>query len=232
VVLLMSYSGFSKELKLILEKIRAKNILTIGMTGNVSSDLALLTHLPLIVQIEREACPLNLAPTASSTAMLAMGDAVAMSVSAAKGFSDKDFAEVHPAGSLGFKLLVKAKDLMAPINQHIVVGPSSTLSQLILSLSHSETKGICLVVDEKGLLLGVITDGDIRRTIEKTSQISAILAQEIMNRTPKTILEELGAPEALELFSNTKVNSLVVMNSKGFPIGILHIQDLLKAKAR
>ncbi len=234
-VFVISYGGGSNELVPVISHCARKGIPLIGMTGNPESKLALSSDLFINVRVSEEACPLGLAPTASSTASLAMADAIAMAVLKQKGFKEEDFAEFHPGGSLGRKLLTRVKDVMHEGDALPVVTEDTSMKDVISSMTGKEVRGVTGVVDSKGGLIGVITDGDIRRTIEKTSEIMQLRAKDLMSMHPKTISSDELAERALFLMEQFKIQTLFVVESDNGlpkPLGILHLQDLISAQLR
>lgn len=235
VVIALSYGGASPELAPVLAYLARKGNLLIAMTGAMNSPLAESAAVALDVSVSREACPLELAPTASSTATLAMGDALAMAVMEVKGFSSSQFAENHPGGSLGFKLS-RVGDNMHTGTGFILCAEDSTLRKVFSSMSQRETRGAAGIIDSKGDLVGVITDGDVRRRLESSEDPLAGLAQEMMSKNPRTIDVNEIAEKALFMMEQFRINVLFVVDAHSStpkkPVGIIHIQDLLKNKIR
>jgi len=238
VVIAISYGGGSSELDEILKYVKREGIKLVAITGNIKSKLAENADAVLDVSVAREACPLNLAPTASSTATLAMCDALAMVLLSEKGFSKEDFAMRHPGGALGKKLLTKVKDLL-PENSRLPLVKSDELAKEIVNvMTTKEVRGICGVLDAEKTLVGSITDGDIRRWLGKAFEngddLLKITAKDLMSSSPKVISENELAQKALYMMDEFSISSLfVVRQSKGgdfSPVGILHIQDLLDAR--
>ncbi len=235
VILALSYGG-SAELGPIIQYATRKNIPLIGMTGNKSSVLAKSAQIVIDVFVPEEACPLGLAPTASTTASLAMGDALAMSVLTVKGFSPEDFAEFHPGGSLGFRLLTRVTDLMHSGDALPVVQLGTPVKEVLSIMTHKDVRGSAGVVNENGELVGVITDGDIRRRLEKNLNPLDGTAKDIMNNHPRTIDGSELAEKALFMMEQFRIQMLFVLDQSSptpkKPIGILIFQDLIKAKIR
>ncbi len=236
VVLAFSYGGESQELGHLLAYIARKGIPLIAVTGEMESTLAKSADVTVNVHVEKEACPMGLAPTASSTATLAMGDALAIVLLKRRGFDQEDFAEFHPGGKLGRRLLTRIKDIMHGEREIPLVAKEMRLRKVIIEMASKQTKGVTGVVDEQGDLIGVITDGDIRRLLERNENPLDLEAQSVMSRNPKTAdLGEL-AEKALFVMEQFMIQNLFVIdrNSKtpNRPIGILHLQDLLRAKIR
>ncbi|MNK95076.1 Arabinose 5-phosphate isomerase KdsD [compost metagenome] len=236
VVMALSYGGESPEFSGILRFVARKNIPLIAVTGNNNSSLAKAAQVTLNVQVSEEACPLGLAPTASSTATLAMGDALAMVVMAEKGFSSSDFAEFHPGGSLGYKLLTRVRDVMHGGEALPTVGLETPVRQVLSVMTHKDVRGAAGIVDEKGDLVGVITDGDIRRRLEKSEDPLTGVAKDLMTTNPRTIDANELAEKALFVMEQFKIQMVFVLDKESAqprkPVGILHIQDLLRGKVR
>ena len=236
VILAISYGGETSELVHVLNFAARKSLVLIAMTGNLKSSLAKAAQIVLDVQVSREACPLGLAPTASSTATLAMGDALAMSVLAEKGFQPEDFAEIHPGGSLGFKLLTRVKDIMHSGDALPVVKTDTPFKEVLSIMTHKDVRGSAGVVNPQGELVGVITDGDIRRCLEKNKDPLSGCAQDIMSLNPRTIDANELAEKALFLMEQFRIQMLFVLDKAAektkAPVGILIFQDLIHAKIR
>ena len=236
VVMALSYGGESPEFSGILRFVARKNIPLIAVTGNNNSSLAKAAQVTLNVAVSEEACPLGLAPTASSTATLAMGDALAMVVMAEKGFSSSDFAEFHPGGSLGYRLLTRVRDVMHGGEALPTVGLDTPVRQVLSVMTHKDVRGAAGIVDEKGDLVGVITDGDIRRRLEKSDDPLTGVAKDLMTTNPRTIDANELAEKALFVMEQFKIQMVFVLDKESAqprkPVGILHIQDLLRGKVR
>ena len=236
VVMALSYGGESPEFSGILRFVARKNIPLIALTGNNNSSLAKASQVTLNVAVSEEACPLGLAPTASSTATLAMGDAVAMVVMAEKGFSSSDFAQFHPGGSLGYKLLTRVRDVMHGDEALPTVGLDTPVRQVLSVMTHKDVRGAAGIVDDKGDLVGVITDGDIRRRLEKSEDPLTGVARDLMTTNPRTIDANELAEKALFVMEQFKIQMVFVLDKESTqarkPVGILHIQDLLRGKVR
>ena len=236
VVMALSYGGESPEFSGILRFVARKGMPLIAVTGNLNSSLAKAAQVTLNVHVSEEACPLNLAPTASSTATLALGDAVAMAVMAEKGFSPEDFAEFHPGGSLGYRLLTRVKDVMHGGEALPAVGLETPLREVFSIMTHKDVRGAAGVVDGKGDLVGVITDGQIRRRLEKSTDALTGTAKDLMTTNPRTIDANELAEKALFVMEQFQINMLFVLDKESEkprqPVGILHVQDLLRAKLR
>ncbi len=236
VVMALSYGGESPEFAGILKFVARKGIPLIALTGNDSSSLSKAAQVTLNVSVSEEACPLGLAPTASSTATLAMGDAVAMTVMAEKGFSSEDFAQFHPGGSLGYRLLTRVRDVMHGGEALPTVGLEAPVRQVFSIMTHKDVRGAAGIVDEKGDLVGVITDGDIRRRLDKSTDPLVGVAKDLMTTNPRTIDANELAEKALFVMEQFQIQMVFVLDSESAhpkkPVGILHIQDLLRAKVR
>lgn len=238
VVVAISYGGGSNELDEILKYTKRLGLKLIAVTGNPNSRLAENADAVLNVHVEKEACPLNLAPTASSTATLAMCDALSMVLLSEKGFKKEDFAQRHPGGALGKKLLTRVKDLLPEHSRLPLVEKNEFAKQAVSVMTNKEVRGICAVLDENKKLVGAITDGDVRRwlgqTFEKGEDPSLTKAVDLMNPNPKVIGEDELAQKALYMMEQFSISSLFVVREGAdgdfSPVGILHIQDLLDAQ--
>lgn len=225
VVMVISKSGESPEIKVLVPLIRNFGNVLIGMVGNVQSYLARQSDIILNTTVEQEACPNNLAPTTSTTAQLVMGDTLAVCLMAKKGFKSEDFAKFHPGGTLGKKLYLRVADLYAD-NEKPQVGPSHSLKEVILEMTQKRL-GVTAVTDEKNSLLGIITDGDLRRMLRKDIPIDQVKATDIMTGNPKTIGPEELAVTALDLLRKNEITQLAVTDN-GVYLGIIHLHDLIK----
>ncbi len=227
-VIMISRSGESDEIKNLIPFVKRMAVPLIAITGNLNSALAAHSDVTLDTGVEKEACPLNLAPTASTTAALAMGDALAVALIEQRGFAPADFARLHPAGALGKRLLLKVSDLMRVGKANPVVGEETPVQEVILRITAARS-GAASVVDGSGRLAGFFTDGDLRRNIEAGPEILTRPVGEVMTRRPLTISGERLAVEALRLLGERKVDEIPVLNRKGEPVGMLDVQDLLRA---
>lgn len=227
-VLALSYSGETEELLSILPAIKRLGVPLIVMTGNPKSTLARAADVVLDVSVEREACPLNLAPTASAAAMLAMGDALALAAMKARRFTPEDFARLHPAGTLGRRLLLRVRDLMRTGERLAVVHHREPTKAAFAAITKARA-GACAVVDDDGKLCGIITDGDLRRALLRDVNLFNAPVTEVMNRSPKVIQPDALATEALHLMQTHQIDDLPVVDETGRPLGMLDVQDLLKA---
>lgn len=236
VILALSYGGESAEFAGILNFVSRRGIPLIALTGNSSSTLGRAAQVVINVKVSEEACPLNLAPTASTTASLAMGDALAMAVLEEKGFRSEHFAEFHPGGSLGSRLLTRVRDVMHAGTALPLVKLNSPLREVFSVMTHKDVRGAAGVVDEVGDLVGIITDGDIRRRLEKSTDPLIGVAQDLMTSSPRTIDAGELAEKALFVMEQFRIQMLFVVDHTSAqpkrPIGILNFQDLLSAKVR
>jgi arabinose-5-phosphate isomerase len=230
VVLALSASGESPEIARLLEFARARSLLTIAMTGAPDSSIARAADLTLSVSISREACPLNLAPTASTTALLAVGDALAMALSEKRGFKEEDFAALHPGGELGKKFL-KVKDLMRTGERVPRVSPDTPMTETIHEMSR-KMMGLTAVVNGTGRLVGVISDGDLRRLVEKDLKLLSRAAGDCLHSNPRTIGADELASTALARMEEWKITSLFILDENSRLSGALHMHDLLSAGIR
>ena len=225
----ISYSGEADELMSIVPIIKRMGSPLIAMTGNKESSLAQLANVHLDIHVEKEACPLNLAPTASTTATLALGDALAVALLDAKGFREEDFARSHPGGALGRKLLTLVKDIMRTGDAIPTVTPQTTLTAALLVITR---KGMAMtaVVDEAGHLVGIFTDGDLRRLIETVQDFTKLIIADVMHKNPRRIGPNQLAVEAVGMMEDFRINQLLVADADGKLVGALHIHDLTHAK--
>ena len=224
VVMFISNSGNTPEIKQLLPLIKNMSVSLIAMTGNIKSSLAQEADYVLDVSVEEEACPNNLAPTSSSTAQLVMGDALAMSLLSCKKFSDKDFARFHPGGALGKRLLLKLSDLVDAKNKPLV-SQDASINDVIFEIS-SKRLGAVVVLDE-GRVVGIITDGDLRRMLEKDEKYHDLKARDIMNRFPKTMDIDDLAYKGLRVMEQYNINQLVVISKEDY-VGVVHIHEIIK----
>lgn len=230
VVLALSNSGETEELLTILPVIKRQGIPLIAMTGNPNSSLARQADLHLDVSVPAEACPLGLAPTASTTATLVMGDALAIALLEARGFTAEDFARSHPAGSLGRRLLLRISDLMHAGASVPKVHADASLTEALMEMSR-KSLGMTAVVDADDHLLGIYTDGDLRRTLDDHQvDLRNVRVADLMTRNPKTIAPDKLAAEAAQLMETHKIHALIVIDGERRVVGALNIHDLLRAK--
>jgi arabinose-5-phosphate isomerase len=228
VLLAISNSGETEELNKILPLIKRLDVKLISLTGGLNSTLAKASDVVLDVGVKEEACPLGLIPTASTTAALAMGDALAVALLEKRGFKEEDFAFFHPGGSIGKKLFIQVKDLMHTGDSLPTVSLSTPMSKTVIKMS-SKRLGHTIVLDNDNKIAGVITDGDLRRGIEKWGQrLFELTAGEVMTRNPKTISEDELAAKALSVMESYSITALLVPDKDGRPVGIIHLHDILK----
>jgi len=229
IVLALSNSGNTAEITTLLPVLKRKGIKLITLTGNRSSELALAADANIDASVSEEACPLGLAPTSSTTVTLILGDALAMALLEARGFTRDDFAMSHPGGSLGRRLLVKVKDVMHSGTEIPSVRLDSSLSAALAVMSEKGF-GMTTVVDENSNLVGVFTDGDLRRTIDAGKNIQQLKISEIISPSYRSISEDVLAAEAVKLMEEANIYVLIVKNKAGEVVGIVKMHDLLKAK--
>jgi arabinose-5-phosphate isomerase len=230
VVIAISNSGETRELLEVLPLIKRYGNRLIALTGNLKSTLAKAGDVCLNIHVKEEACPFGLAPTASTTATLALGDALAVTLMEERGFMEKDFALLHPGGALGKKLLLKVEDLMHSGEAFPMVSEKTLMKDAIFEIT-SKRLGVTGVCDREGHLVGVITDGDLRRALEKLSDLLNREASAVMTKNPKWIEKDALAAKAVQRMEEYSITSLFVFNSVGdkVPVGIIHLHDLLKA---
>lgn len=226
VILAISYSGETAELNLLLPNLKKRGSKLIAMTGNKTSSLAKCADAILSVNVPKEACPLGLAPTASTTAALAMGDALAVVLLNKKQFNESDFRRNHPGGSLGERLKVKVAEVMLSGEQMPLAPSTSTLQEAILELN-KKNLGAVLIMGEDNDVVGILTDGDIRRLVSRSTDLKNQNLTEVMTPAPKSIEENLLAADALSIMQRHEITILTVKNKDGGLAGILHLQDLL-----
>ena len=229
VVLAISNSGESDELNAILPLIKRMGIPLLAMTGRALSSLGRHAQVVLDTGVSKEACPHNLAPTASTTAQMAMGDALAMALLKARGFRADDFARSHPGGALGRKLLTLVSDVMRTGEQVPRVAPTAPLAEVMREIS-AKGLGATAVVDETGHPVGIFTDGDLRRLIERNQDLRPLIAADIMHRDPHTILADVLAVEAAEAMEQHRITSVLVTDIDGVLVGAVNSHDLMRAK--
>ncbi len=229
VFLALSYSGEAEELLNILPVLRRRGTRVIALTGKLDATLAKEADIALDGSVSREACPHNLAPTASTTAALALGDALAIALLQARGFSPADFAQSHPGGALGRRLLTHVRDVMHPATEVPTVRPDSSLADAVLAISRGGL-GMTVVCDAEHHVLGIFTDGDLRRAFEKQLNLQTVAVADVMTANPKTMGAEKLAVEAVALMEQFRINQLVVADSTGMLQGALNMHDLFRAK--
>lgn len=228
VVLAISNSGSTSEIVTIVPLIKRMGIPLISMTGNSASILAKEADIALDISIREEACPLGLAPTTSTTVSLVMGDALAVALLEAKGFSEEDFAFSHPGGALGRRLLLKVSDLMHSGERLPKVGPNTVLAEGLMEITNKGF-GLTAVVNETDHLLGLFTDGDLRRTFDSKLDLHQTRMEEVMTRNCKTTRADVLAAEALNIMEKNKITGLLVVDGNNTLVGVLHMHDLLRA---
>ena len=233
ILLLFSYSGESEELMGIVPAVKRMGIPLIAITGTAGSNLAKAADICLLAAVEREACPHNLAPTASTTAALALGDALAMTVLTARGFSPDDFARTHPAGNLGKRLLLRVSDVMRRGADIPLVREDATFSEVLMSMT-SKRMGMTLVQDRAGGLCGIVTDGDLRRALDKIGNLHDKPLRVLMTATPVAVPPDMLAAQALQMMKEKSLNHLAVTEEEGRGgsrlVGALSFHDLLQHK--
>ena len=225
VVICLSKSGNTPEIKVLVPLIKNYGNKIIAITGNVDSFLGKNSDFPLNTFVEKEACPNNLAPTSSTTAQLVMGDALAVCLQDLRGFSSKDFAKYHPGGALGKRLYLRVSDLIKN-NQTPKVDINSAIAEVIVEISEKRL-GVTAVL-EKEKIVGIITDGDIRRMLRKSTDITLFKAKDIMGKDPKTIYQDAMAIEALEKLEQGNITQILVVDTQEKYIGVVHLHDLIK----
>ncbi|RAP38398.1 MULTISPECIES: KpsF/GutQ family sugar-phosphate isomerase [Legionella] len=228
VVIAISNSGFTNEIVTLLPLLKRLEVPLIALTGNQESALAKAANVNLDISIRQEACPLGLAPTTSTTVSLVMGDALAIALLQARGFNENDFALSHPGGSLGRRLLLKIDELCHRGEQLPLVHESATISEALIEVT-AKKLGMTCVVNSQGKLVGVYTDGDIRRTLTQNFDINTASLSQVMSRNCKTIHSGMLAAEALTLMQKYSITSLVVIDEEQHPIAVIHLHDLLRA---
>lgn len=229
VVIALSYSGETEEILRIVPMIKRAGAAICALTGQPGSSLARESDVVLNVAVEREACPLGLAPTASSTAMLAMADALAVATMVARGFSEEDFARAHPAGALGRKLLLRVSEIMHGGDENPVISQEASLREAIAVMTDSPLRGIANIVDDDGKLVGVFTDGDLRRLLSRREDVLDLSMREVMTKNPTTIREDRLAAEAVHVFHAREFDNMPVVDAEGRAVGVIDVQDILKS---
>jgi arabinose-5-phosphate isomerase len=229
VILALSYSGETEELLGLLPFLRSFDVKVIALCGKLDSSLSRAADVTLDTSVAREACPLNLAPTSSSTAMMVMGDALAMVLLEARGFSEDDFARYHPGGSLGRALLLKVGDVMRREGK-IPTVPSTAFVVDAVSEMNRNRAGACLILDENGTLAGIFTHGDFARGYEKNQNIGSLFVADLMTRNPITLTEDSLAVEAVKQVGEKRIDDIVVIDAAGKPVGLIDAQDLARLK--
>ena len=228
VVIIISNSGSTDEMKQLLPLLKKIGSKIIALTGNKNSLLAKYSDVVLDVSVKKEACPLGLAPTASTTATLAMADALAICLLEAKGFKEKDFAFYHPGGTLGRRLFLKVEDIMRRGSANPVVREDRKVSDVLLKITQARA-GSATVVDKNGRLLGIFTDGDLRRHLEIDMDLPRRKIKEVMTKKPTVVDKDMLAAEALSILREKKIDEIPVVDKNMRPVGLVDVQDLLKA---
>lgn len=227
VVVGISYSGSSSELITLLPVIKRLGVPLIGISGNTNSPLAKESDVHLNIEVDTEACPLNLAPTSSTTLTLVLGDCLAIALLEKRGFTAEDFAFSHPSGALGKKLLLKVGDIMHSGSEIPECYPDQPLKEALMVMT-SKGLGITLIIEDEQLL-GVFTDGDLRRVFESGANTQSTSMRELMSAKPKTVPQDLLAAQALGIMEDMKITAVVVVDEKDHPVGVLHMHDILRA---
>ena len=228
VVMTLSNSGETEELLVILPIIKRLGVPLVALTGNPQSTLARMADAHIDVSVAQEACPLDLAPTASTTAALVMGDALAIALLEARGFTQEDFARSHPGGRLGRRLLLLIDDVMRSGEAVPMVVPDTLLSETLVEVTRKGL-GMTAIVDQQRRLLGIFTDGDLRRTMDQGVDVHTTPVKDVMTRHAKTATRGMLAAEALQIMESSKINGLMVVDEAGILIGALNMHDLLRA---
>jgi arabinose-5-phosphate isomerase len=228
-IIALSYSGETSELLDLLPFIKRFDVRVISLTGKPTSSLSQHSDVTLDTSVEREACPLNLAPTSSSTAMLVMGDALAMVLLEARGFTEEDFARFHPGGSLGRALLTKVSDIMRQGADIAIVAESATVSGALLAMSAARS-GACLILNADGSLAGIFTHGDFARCFQENPNIADRLVADFMTRQPISVQADSLAVEAVKTIGSHRIDDVVVLDADSRPVGLIDSQDLARLK--
>ena len=228
VVILISKSGNTAELLSLFPIFRRQGVPIIAMTGNPDSTLAKQCDVHLDVSVKEEACPNDIVPTSSTTAALVMGDALALALFQEKGFSIEEFAQFHPGGDIGKRLFLKVDDVMRKGEDIAKIEENAALSRAILEIT-SKRLGATCVMNRKGSLVGIITDGDLRRLMEQRRDIWDLKAKDVMTKNPKSVPVGILAAKALHVMEEYSINVLIIVDKSGDPVGMVHIHDLLKA---
>jgi arabinose-5-phosphate isomerase len=229
VILALSYSGESEELLNLIPALKRFSVQIISLTGNIKSSLAKHSDVSLNVKVPKEACPFNLAPTSSTTATLVMGDALAMAVLAARGFTQRDFAKYHPSGAIGRAMLLRVGDIMRRGNRNAIADENLSIKEALLVMTRAKS-GSLAVVNARGKLAGIFTDGDFRRHMASGDNLLSQPLKKVMTPKPICILESALAVVALKIFNERAIDDLIVVNLKREPVGLVDSQDLPKLK--
>jgi arabinose-5-phosphate isomerase len=228
IIIAISNSGETEEITRLLPWIKKIGAKLVAMSGKAKSNLAKNSDFYLDVSVKKEACPLGLAPTASTTAMLAMSDALAVALLQEKGFKEKDYAFFHPGGSLGKRLLLKVEDIMRRGKENPIVNQNKLVKEVLLSITKARA-GSATIIDNKRKLVGIFTDGDLRRHLEREPNLSLLRVKEVMTKNPITIPRGHLAVEALRILQERKIDEIPVVDAQKRPVGLVDVQDLLKA---
>jgi arabinose-5-phosphate isomerase len=229
VLLALSYSGASDELLALLPAVKRIGVTIVALTGEPESELARHSDAVIAVTVDREACPFNMAPTASTTATLAVGDALAMVLLEARGFRVEDYAKLHPGGAIGRTLLLRVADIMRTEQRLAVVGRAVTVKEAVVAMTQARS-GSAAVVDEQGRVAGIFTDGDLRRLIGRQADVLSLPLREVMTASPVTVRSDQLAAEALRVFEDHNIDDVLVVDAAGRLVGAVDIQDLPKLK--
>jgi arabinose-5-phosphate isomerase len=229
IVLAMSYSGASDELIAVLQPVKRKGVRIIALTGEMDSPLAKHADIIVSVKVEKEACPFNMAPTTSTTATLALGDAMAMVLLEARGFKIEDYAKLHPGGAIGRTLLLRVEDVMRTGNRCATVTTGQAVREALIAMTGAKA-GCVAIVNEDQTLAGIMTDGDLRRHLIKTPNLIEHPVDNIMTRNPKTLKKDMLAVEILNIYEKFNIDDLVVVDDQNRVIGAVDIQDMPKLK--
>jgi len=229
VVLAISNSGESDELNVILPVLKRLHVLLIALTGKPDSTLGQHADMVIECSVDQEACPLNLAPTASTTAQMALGDALAVALLDARGFREEDFARSHPGGALGRKLLLHVRDLMRSGDALPRVGPEASFTAMLREMT-GKGLGLTAIVGERDQVIGIFTDGDLRRLIERGADLRALIARDVMHPNPRRIRADALAVEAADLMERHRITSVLVVDDGEHLVGTLNSNDLMRAK--
>jgi arabinose-5-phosphate isomerase len=229
VILALSYSGESEELLNLLPALKRFSVKIISFTGSLKSSLAKHSDVSLNVKVPKEACPFNLAPTSSTTAMLVLGDALAMAVLAARGFTQRDFAKYHPSGAIGRAMLLRVGDIMRSGERNAIARENLSVKEALLVMTRAKS-GSLAVLDARGKLAGIFTDGDFRRHMAADENLLSQPLKQVMTRKPICMSENALAVEALKIFNERNIDDLIVVNAKKEPVGLIDSQDLPKLK--
>lgn len=228
IVIAISQSGEVDEVLAILPTLKIIGTPIISITGSKTSSLAENSDLVIVVEVEKEACPLGLAPTASTTAALALGDALAVALLKARNFKPEDFALFHPGGALGRRLLLTVEKLMHTGDENPVISEKKVIRDALIIMTNHGNHGAAVVVNENGFLTGIVTDGDLRRILNKYEEPLSLPIDQVMTRNPRTISKEKLAAEAMHIMEEKKITVLPVVDAEGRPVGIIHLHDIIK----